>query len=229
VASSKVIRASTILLVASCVAQAHDPITTKITFDTEIVRIFQKRCLSCHQTGGKAPMSLATYEEARPWAKAIKEEVLERRMPPWGAVKGFGEFRDDRGLTPEEISVIADWVEGGAPEGDPKYLPEILTAKPQAVQRVQGKRLTLQNTLTVSNSVKLVAIEPKTKTDIQSARIVAEQPDGSVEPLIWLRKYKGQWQQTFAFRKPIALAAGSRIRVEPPLPATFVLVTQPGS
>ena len=174
-------------------------------------------------------MSLVTYEEARPWAKAIKEEVLERRMPPWGAVKGFGEFRNDHGLTAEEISVIADWVEGGAPEGDAKYRPEILTAKPLAPVRVQGKRLTLQNSLTVSNSVNLVAIEPKTKTDIESVRVVAEQPDGSVEPLLWLRKYKGQWQQTFAFRKPIHLAAGSRIRVEPPLPATFVLVTQPGS
>ncbi len=66
-----------------------------------------------------------TYDEARPWAKAIKEEVLERRMPPWEAVKGFGEFRDDRGLTQEEMETISGWVEGGAPEGEPKYLPAL--------------------------------------------------------------------------------------------------------
>ena len=55
---------------------------------------------------------------------AIKEEVLERRMPPWGAVKGFGQFQDDQGLTQEQIGLIADWVEGGAPEGDPALPPK---------------------------------------------------------------------------------------------------------
>jgi len=205
---------------------AHDPITTKITFDREIVRVFHKRCLGCHQTGGKAPMSLTTYEEARPWAKAIKEEVLERRMPPWGAVKGFGEFQDDRGLTPEEISMIADWVEGGAPEGEAKYLPDQLSAKPPAPVRAQGKRITVQGSTTLPNAVKLVAIEPKAKGEIESVRLVAEQPDGSIEPLLWLRKYKGQWQQTYAFRTPIPLPAGSQIRVEPPGLATFVIYSR---
>ncbi len=98
------------------VAQAHDIITTKITWTKEISRLVYKRCATCHREGGSS-FSLMTYEEARPWAKAIKEEVLERRMPPWEAVKGFGEFRDDRGLTQEELETISSWVEGGAPEG----------------------------------------------------------------------------------------------------------------
>src|SRR5579864_8242082 len=101
---------------------AHDIITTKITFSKEISRLLYKRCATCHRESGSA-FSLMTYNEARPWAKAIKEEVLERRMPPWEAVKGFGEFKDDRGLSGEEIEVFSDWVEGGAPEGDPKYTP----------------------------------------------------------------------------------------------------------
>ena len=104
-------------------AWGHDVITTKITFDREIVRIVQARCASCHREGGSA-FSLTTYSEARPWAKAMQEEVLERRMPPWGAVKGFGDFRNDQALTPEQIELMADWVEGGAPEGEPKDLPE---------------------------------------------------------------------------------------------------------
>ena len=81
---------------ASFHSSAHDVITTQITFSREISRLMYSRCVSCHREGGSA-FSLVKYEEARPWAKAIKEEVLERRMPPWGAVKGFGEFRDDRG------------------------------------------------------------------------------------------------------------------------------------
>jgi len=76
-------------------AFGHDVITTKVTFDREIIRLFNAHCISCHQTGGQA-FSLATYAEARPWAKAIGEEVLRRRMPPWGSVKGFGDFRNDQ-------------------------------------------------------------------------------------------------------------------------------------
>ena len=68
-------------------------------------------------------MSLATYEEARPWAKAIKEEMLEKRMPPWHAVKGYGEFRNAPLITQREIDLIVNWVEGGAPKGDDKDLP----------------------------------------------------------------------------------------------------------
>src|SRR5277367_5696675 len=115
-----------VLLIAVSVGalQAHDVITTKITFSKEISRLIYKRCATCHHEGGSA-FSLMTYDEARPWAKAIKEEVLERRMPPWEAVKGFGEFREDRGLTQEELETISSWVEGGAPEGDPKYLPSL--------------------------------------------------------------------------------------------------------
>ncbi|HEX8184305.1 MAG TPA: hypothetical protein VF747_06130 [Blastocatellia bacterium] len=68
-------------------------------------------------------MSLVTYEDARPWAKAIKEEMLERRMPPWHAVKGYGEFRNAPALTQREIDLVVNWVEGGAPKGDDKDLP----------------------------------------------------------------------------------------------------------
>jgi hypothetical protein len=101
---------------------AHEPITTKVRFNKEIIRILQRSCLGCHQPGGIA-MSLATYEEARPWAKAIKEEILEKRMPPWRAVKGYGEFRNAPPLAQREVDLIVNWVEGGAPKGDDKDLP----------------------------------------------------------------------------------------------------------
>src|SRR6185295_5798235 len=101
--------------------RAHDVITTKLTWNREISRIVVARCAICHHTGGRA-FSLMTYAEARPWAVAIKEEVLSRRMPPWGAVKGFGDFRNDQGLTAEQLEWITGWVGGGVPEGDPADL-----------------------------------------------------------------------------------------------------------
>ncbi|MEW6126969.1 MAG: hypothetical protein AB1757_08015 [Acidobacteriota bacterium] len=103
---------------------AHEPITTKVRFNKEVIRIFERSCLSCHRPNGIAPMSLATYEEARPWAKAIKEEMLEKRMPVWHAVKGFGEFRNAPNLTQREMDLIINWVEGGAPKGDDKDYPK---------------------------------------------------------------------------------------------------------
>jgi len=101
---------------------AHEPITTKVRFNKEVIRVLQRSCLGCHHPGGIA-MSLATYEEARPWAKAIKEELLEKRMPPWHAVKGYGEFRNAPSLTQRDVDMIVNWVEGGAPKGDEKDLP----------------------------------------------------------------------------------------------------------
>ena len=87
--SSPVLLASCLVfLLISCSLAAHDRITTKVTWDREIAPIVQARCVSCHSAGGRAPMALTTYEEARPWAKAIKEEVLARRMPKWHASAG---------------------------------------------------------------------------------------------------------------------------------------------
>src|SRR5262245_428640 len=86
-----------LVLLLSLATQGHDVITTRITWSREISRIFYERCASCHHEGGMS-FSLMTYNEARPWAVAIKEEVLSRRMPPWGGVKGFGEFRNDQAL-----------------------------------------------------------------------------------------------------------------------------------
>ena len=105
---------------------SHEPITTKVMFNKEVVRIFQRHCLACHNSGTITNISLASYAQARPWAKAFKEEVLEKRMPPYQAVKGFGRFHDDFSLTQREVDQIVAWVEGGAPQGDEKNLPPSL-------------------------------------------------------------------------------------------------------
>ena len=98
------------------VESRHVPITTKIVFNREIAQIFQKKCFQCH-TDGNVAMALTTYKETRPWAVAIKEEILERKMPPWSAAGGFGHFANDMSLTAREMSLILSWTDGGAPSG----------------------------------------------------------------------------------------------------------------
>ena len=96
-----------------------------ITFTKDIASIFQEKCQNCHRKGEMAPMSLVTYEETRPWAKAIKERVVTRQMPPWHLDKtvGIQDFQNDISLSDDQISAIAHWVDAGAPQGDPKDMP----------------------------------------------------------------------------------------------------------
>src|SRR5262249_53338515 len=103
----------------------HEPITTKVMFNKEVIRILNRNCLSCHAPGKiKADISLTTYEEARPWAKAIKEEVLEKRMVPFQAVKGYGKFQHDYALPQRDVELLVSWIEGGAPRGEAKDYPK---------------------------------------------------------------------------------------------------------
>src|SRR6266851_4508294 len=96
---------------------------SQVTFTKDVAPIFYQRCASCHRPGEIAPMSLLSYKDARPWAKAIREKVVEKQMPPWHADPRHGEWLNDRRLSQEAIDTIVKWVDGGAREGDPKDLP----------------------------------------------------------------------------------------------------------
>jgi hypothetical protein len=110
-------------------ARPHEPVTTSVTFNQEVVRILERHCLGCHSARGVArDIPLTTFEEARPWAKAIKEEILEKRMPPFQAVKGFGDFHRSYALAQRDAELIVSWVEGGAPKGEEKDYPQSLGA-----------------------------------------------------------------------------------------------------
>ena len=97
----------------------------KPTFSKDVAPIFQKKCQECHQPNSIAPMSLITYQEARPWARSIKERVATRQMPPWHIDRTVGvqKFKNDMSLTDEQVETIVRWVDGGSPQGDPKDLP----------------------------------------------------------------------------------------------------------
>jgi hypothetical protein len=150
-------------------------------------------------------MPLTTYEQVRPWAKAIKQQVLARRMPPWGAVRGFGELLDERSLTQLEIARVAEWVEGGAPEGSASDLPQMKVANrhslPVVGHRVHTKKLRGRSTL--------IGIHPLSSA--LDDQVTARLPDGANVPLLWLHNYQAQWDRTFLLQQPLTLPAGTVI------------------
>jgi hypothetical protein len=107
----------------SATAVAKEESDRGLTFYKDVVPILQKNCQTCHRPGQIAPMSLLTYKEARPWAKAMKAAVVGRKMPPWFADPKYGHFNNDRSLKPAEIETIVGWVDHGAAEGDAKDAP----------------------------------------------------------------------------------------------------------
>ena len=97
----------------------------KVTFAKDVAPIFQDHCQTCHRFGSIAPMSLMTYQEARPWARSIRAKVVDREMPPWHIDRNVGitKFKDDPSLTDAQVKTIAKWVDDGAPLGNPADLP----------------------------------------------------------------------------------------------------------
>src|SRR2546427_245695 len=94
-----------------------------VTFDKDVLPILQKNCQTCHRPGEIAPMSFLTYKDTRPWAKAIKEAVVSRQMPPWFADPNYGHFENDRTLSADTIKTLVAWADAGAVEGDAKDAP----------------------------------------------------------------------------------------------------------
>ena len=117
--------AALLTLVAFPGAAAAQSTTQAPTFAKDVAPIFQANCQVCHRPGSMAPMSLLTYAEARPWARAIKQRVAAREMPPWFIDKNVGvqHFSNDRSLNDREIATIMAWVDAGAPEGSPADMP----------------------------------------------------------------------------------------------------------
>jgi hypothetical protein len=107
----------------SAAAGNDDP----VTFARDVAPILFKHCVECHRPTMFAPMSLMTYEDARPWARSIKQRVSARTMPPWGADPTIGTFRNDPRLTDREINTIVSWVDGGAVKGRDADLPKAPT------------------------------------------------------------------------------------------------------
>jgi hypothetical protein len=224
-------RIKLLLLFAFCLlpfafssSSAHEPITTKVRFNKEVIRILQRNCLSCHHAGGFAPWSFVTYDEARPWAKAIKEEILEKRMPVWHSVRGYGEFRNAPAMTQHEVDLIINWVEGGAPKGDDKDIPKghlfstdwqlgrpdlVIKSPEQTVAaNADEKRAFTLAELKEDRWVTAADVQPGNGSVVHCVTVYAEKDNRSVVIGTWM-----PGQRTVALPEGVGqmVAAGSRI------------------
>src|SRR5215467_15586667 len=96
-----------------------------VTFNKDVAPILYRNCTVCHHPDDIAPMSLVTYKEVRPWAAAIREAVVQRKMPPWHADPHIGDFLNNPRLSDSEIETIVNWVKSGSQEGNPQDLPPV--------------------------------------------------------------------------------------------------------
>ena len=159
---------------------------------------------------GGTSFSLMTYQEAQPRAVAIKDAVLSRRMPPWGAVKGFGDFRNDQGLTQEQISLITDWVEGG---------------RPKATIRTRCRRAEVPRRFRRSKIREHRRHQRRCPLDRDRWRAyIPSTSDGSFDAdsgctagwrrraIIWLYEFRDSARHPFLFRKPLEFPSQTVIR-----------------
>jgi hypothetical protein len=208
--------------------RAHDVSKTPITWNREISRIFYDRCVSCHRPNGTS-FSLMTYPDVQPRAVAIRDAVLSRRMPPWGAVKGFGDFRNDQALTAEQIELITDWIQDDTPKGNnPRMLPPLPKFPPAQTLSVPGDAIRVTDTLVVRSPLVLDGILPEHAAD--GTQIVVVRPGGTVVPLLWLYGYEEKYGHPFLLRKPLALEAGTIIHgVKPPASVLLLPASSSGT
>jgi hypothetical protein len=199
-----------VLTIAACAPLlAHNPGATPTTWNREVSRIIYSRCAACHREGGQS-FSLMTYRDAQPRADAIKQAVLSRTMPPWGAVKGFGDFRDDQGLSQMEMELISDWVDGGLSRGNnPNALPETPKFEKPAKLKLPKNAITAAGEFTIPKTILLGGVLPKKMPEGGSPQITAVLPDGTVQPLIWLYEYRNGYQHPFWYRQALRLPAGT--------------------
>jgi hypothetical protein len=205
------VTAAALIVAASALpGRAHD-VTTRVTWNREISRIVYSRCATCHRPGSTA-FSLLSYQEASPWAKAIKAGVLRRTMPPWGAVKGFGTFRNDQALLQEELDLIANWVDGGTPEGNPNDLPRRPTIPEATPDLSRSGEIVATGHFRFPRPFTIDGFWVTAAAAVTSARVTVAFPDGRIEPLVWLRDYASRHSHPFLLRKALGVPAGATIR-----------------
>ena len=198
-----------LVLAASTLGQGHDFISTNLTWTEQVSRIFYRRCVSCHRDGGSAPMPLVNYGQVRPWAKAIKVQVLSRRMPPWGPRKGYGEFRDDPSLSQEEIAVISSWVEGGAPEGDLLYLDaEKIPKDFPSPAAPPADALPVRDGMRLEKAVRVLGLRAQGPTELR-----AKLPNDAILPLIWIPAAEPLAPEAYWRREAADLPPGTVMRL----------------
>ena len=223
--------AAAVIAVAATGAGAHVRITTALSWDRDIAPIVQARCVTCHRADGRAPMSLSTYETARPWARAIRHQVVTRQMPKWHAARGYGEFANDPSLSPFEIAMIAAWVDGGAPKTiapKPGAPPAPPSRAPSPLQPFQPPPTRIQYTAACGTALlptgQLLAVQPRV-TRGESIRVIATLPNGTSHNLGWFRDVDPEFAETYWLRTPLDLPPNARLISQPESAGCAVTLT----
>jgi hypothetical protein len=168
------------------------------TFSKDVAPILFEHCATCHRAGEIGPMPLLTYAQARPWAKAIRSEVARARMPPWHATQPHGIFLNDRRLSDHDRATLLAWVDGGAPQGDPKDLPaapqlsdgweigppDVVLAMPKAFQvpawiAVPYQYIKIPTNFTEDKWVQSIEVRPGARAAVHHVLIVCRPPSES--------------------------------------------------
>lgn len=189
---------------------ADDPVSSSVRFNREIIRILQRRCLSCHAPGALA-MPLVAYGDVRAWSRAIREEVVEQRMPPSTAAQGYGRFENAPGLTARETATLLTWLDGGMPRGEERDLPASLEAVtgetpsdpadvridlPEqpvpALEDLVIRRVTIDTRLAADRLVSRVVVRPGSPAVLRGALVYAGPGERS-----WVGGWL-PWQRAFA-------------------------------
>lgn len=194
--------ALTIAIAAAAVAvvplRAHKPVTSKYTFTEDVYPIVKEHCGGCHVPGGIAPMSLMTYEDARPWAESIRVELTSGHMPPWYGDPGVAPLRDVHKLSPRDLDVVLTWATGGTPPGPTaknmptprrswaKGRPDVVLQMPAAVTLAADKTEDTQEVVLREDNdrdrmIAFADLLPGNAAIVHDAVIFARQP-GAAEP-----------------------------------------------
>ncbi len=215
-----------VVLLATVTLRADDPVSSSVRYTGEIVRILDRKCAPCHGADGLA-MPLTTYREVREWGRAIREEIVEQRMPPWSAARGHARLQNELALTARETATILSWLDGGMPRGDDRDLPRAPEAArddppdlhlPLPAQHVPAleehvvRRVVVDTKLTGLRRVARIAVAPGNRRVLRGALVFI---DGEGQDAQWIGAW-APWQPrlqppaSHAFR----LAQGARLAVE---------------
>ena len=210
---------------AGAPVSAHPQITTSLTWHRDIQPILAKRCLRCHVDGGAGPMALDKYPTARPWAAAIREEIMQRRMPPTGVRLGVNKFVNVPQLALAEMEMLVAWIDGGAPRGNPDDEPPAAAPLPLpawtklAVAKPATAGPVLIDAPTALLGLKLVLQSPDAFADV-----IAVHPGGRRDFLMRMGPPGSPDDTTYWLRRPVALERGTRVEVKTAAPFALDLM-----
>jgi hypothetical protein len=215
--------------------------TATPTFTKDVAPILQKSCQSCHHPGTSAPMSLVSYEDVRPWARAIRQRVANREMPPWHLDKTVGvrRYKNDRSLSDDEIATVIRWADNGAPQGSPADMPKPLTFRSEGEWFIgePDLKVTTPNDfvmypngpdwwidqfadveLTEDRWIKAMEIKPSNPKIVHHVVVYAIEPDapeGTPETGVQLHEYAvGKYGDIFGENTGRLLKKGTRLRYD---------------